>query len=59
MRWLNIMGQQSYQPRVRKPKDKPSVEVAVGIISTWIIAALSNQRYFTLRELNEAIQDKT
>lgn len=44
--------------RVRKPKDKPSVEGTVGIISTWIIAALRNQRYFTLKELNEAIQEK-
>ena len=44
--------------RVRKPKDKASVEGAVGIISTWIIAALRNQRYFTLKELNEAIHHK-
>lgn len=44
--------------RVRKPKDKPSVEGAVGIISTWIIAALRHQKYFTLQELNEAIHQK-
>jgi hypothetical protein len=44
--------------RVRKPKDKPSVEGAVGVISTWIIAALRNWRFFTLRELNEAIFEK-
>jgi hypothetical protein len=44
--------------RVRKPKDKPNAEGAVGIISTWIIAALRNQKYFTLAQLNEAIQDK-
>jgi transposase len=44
--------------RVRKPKDKPSVEGAVGVISTWIIAALRNWRFFTLRELNEAISEK-
>jgi transposase len=41
--------------RVRKPKDKPSVEGAVGVISTWIIAALRNWKFFTLQELNEAI----
>jgi transposase len=44
--------------RVRKPKDKPSVEGAVGNISTWIIAALRNQRFFSLAELNEAIMEK-
>jgi len=44
--------------RVRKPKDKPSVEGAVGIISTWIIAALRNWKFFTLQELNEAIGGK-
>ena len=44
--------------RVRKPKDKPNAEGAVGIISTWIIAALRNQKFFSLRELNAAIHDK-
>jgi len=44
--------------RVRKPKDKPSVEGIVGIISTWIIAALRNQTYFSLAELNNAIMQK-
>ncbi|ABR47930.1 Integrase, catalytic region [Alkaliphilus metalliredigens QYMF] len=44
--------------RVRKPKDKPNVEGVVGIISTWIIAALRNQQFFSLRELNEAILEK-
>jgi len=44
--------------RVRKPKDKPSVEGAVGIISTWIIAALRNWKFFSLHELNEAIWER-
>jgi transposase len=44
--------------RVRKPKDKPNAEGAVGIISTWIIAALRHQQFFSLRELNEAIREK-
>jgi len=44
--------------RVRKPKDKPNAESAVGIISTWIIAALRNQKFFTLRELNQAIRER-
>lgn len=44
--------------RVRKPKDKPNAEGSVKIISTWIIAALRNQRFFSLVELNEAIREK-
>ncbi|AQQ54192.1 transposase [Planococcus lenghuensis] len=44
--------------RVGRPKDKPSVEGAVGIISTWIIASLRNETFFSLRELNAAIQEK-
>lgn len=44
--------------RVRRPKDKATVEGTVGIISTWIIAALRRQKFFSLRELNEAIMPK-
>lgn len=44
--------------RVRKPKDKPSVEGSVGVISTWITAALRNNTFFNLTELNEAIAKK-
>lgn len=44
--------------RVRKPKDKASVEGTVGNITTWIIAALRNQQFFTLIELNKEVQVK-
>lgn len=44
--------------RVRAPKDKPTVEGSVGIISTWILAALRNQQFLSLRELNSAIREK-
>jgi len=44
--------------RVRKPKDKPNVEGSVGIISTWITAALRNEQFFSLAELNSAIRAK-
>ena len=43
---------------VRKPKDKASVERAVGILSTWVIAALRNRKFFSLLELNEAMRQK-
>lgn len=44
--------------RVRKPKDKPSAEGTVGNISTWILAAIRNQKFFSLEALNQAIRDK-
>ena len=44
--------------RIRHPKDKASVEGTVGVISTWIIAALRNGTYFSLHDLNEAISEK-
>lgn len=44
--------------RVRHPKDKGTVEGTVGIITTWIIASLRNQQFFSLRELNDAIRMK-
>ncbi len=44
--------------RVRKPKDKPNVEGSVGKISTWITAALRNEQFFSLEELNAAISEK-
>ena len=43
--------------RVRAPKDKPNAEGTVGNISTWITAALRNEQFFSLAELNRAIRD--
>ena len=44
--------------RVRAPKDKPNAEGCVGNISTWITAALRNEQFFSLGELNQAIRKK-
>ena len=44
--------------RVRAPKDKPNAEGTVGNISTWIIAALRDEQFFSLAELNQAIRYK-
>ena len=44
--------------RVRSPKDKPNAEGTVGNISTWITAALRNEQFFSLHELNQAIKEK-
>jgi len=45
--------------RVRKPKDKAKVEVGVQVVQRWIVARLRNRRFFSLRELNEAIRELT
>jgi transposase len=44
--------------RPKSPKDKSTVEGTVGIISTWILAALRNQQFLSLHELNAAIAGK-
>ena len=44
--------------RVRAPKDKPNAEGTVGNISIWITAALRDEQFFSLAELNRAIRDK-
>ena len=44
--------------RPKSPRDKASVEGAVGIISTWILAALRSQQFLSLHELNGAIREK-
>lgn len=41
--------------RVRKPKDKAKAEVAVQLVQRWILAALRNQTFCSLAELNEAV----
>ena len=40
------------------PKDKAAVEGTVGIISTFILAAMRNQQFLSLQELNTAIWDR-
>lgn len=44
--------------RVRAPRDKPNAEGSVGNISTWITAALRDEQFFSLAELNQAIREK-
>ena len=44
--------------RIRSPKDKAAVEGTVGIISTFILAALRNRQFLSLLELNAAIGER-
>ena len=44
--------------RVRSPKDKATVEGTVGNISSFILASVRNQTFFTLQELNTVIREK-
>lgn len=43
--------------RVGKPKDKAKVEAGVLVVERWILAALRNRTFFSLKELNEAIRE--
>jgi transposase len=43
--------------RVRKPRDKAKVEVAVLIVERWVLARLRNHRFFSLIELNDAVRE--
>jgi transposase len=43
---------------VRKPREKALVERTVGMLSTWIIAALRNRQFFSLFDLNQAMRRK-
>jgi transposase len=42
--------------RVRKPRDKAKVEVAVQVVERWVLARLRHRRFFSLGELNTAIR---
>ena len=41
--------------RVRRPRDKAKVEAGVQLVERWILAALRNRTFFSLRELNREI----
>ena len=44
--------------RVRKPQDKGLVERSVGFSTTWIIAALREQKFFSFSEVRKAVAEK-
>jgi len=43
--------------RPRKPRDKAKVENAVGVVERWILAALRHCKFFSVAELNEAVNE--
>jgi transposase len=45
--------------RIRHPRDKAKVEVAVQIVERFVLAKLRNRTFFSLAELNAAIRDCT
>ena len=44
--------------KVKHPKDKSLAEGTVKFVSTWIIAALRNRRFFTIDEVKQAVSEK-
>lgn len=45
--------------RVRKPQDKGSVEKAVQMAQRWILAAIRNELFFSIAELNQRLRELT
>jgi transposase len=43
--------------RVRHPKDKGSVELAVGLATRWVLAVLRNRIFFSLAEARAAVRE--
>lgn len=44
--------------RVRKPQDKSHAEGTVKYVSTWIIAALRDRKFFSISEVKQAVAEK-
>ena len=44
--------------RVRRPQDKSHAEGSVSYASTWILAALRNETFFSLADAKEAVAEK-
>ena len=44
--------------RVRKPRDKATVEVGVQVAQRWLLAALRNRTFFSLEEANGALRER-
>lgn len=44
--------------RVKAPDDKPNAEGSVKFATTWILAALRNEHFFSLMEAKEAVSEK-
>ncbi|MCY0894820.1 MAG: hypothetical protein OWS03_00805 [Alicyclobacillaceae bacterium] len=42
--------------RPRKPRDKAKVEAGVLLAERWILATLRHRRFFSVAEINQAIQ---
>ena len=57
-KWQNTMALRLFQPAFGPLAIKQIVEGSVGNISTWITAALRNEQFFSLSELNRAIRKK-
>ncbi len=44
--------------RVRRPRDKPSVESSVNQVERWVLAPLRHRQFFSLEEANAAILEQ-
>lgn len=54
--WARHCGTAIMPARARKPKDKAKVEGGVLVAERWVLAALRNQTFFSLDELNAGLR---
>ena len=54
----NYYGVTIIPARVRRPQDKSMGENGVFIVEAWVIAALRNHKFFSLKDINTAIMSK-
>jgi hypothetical protein len=52
---LTHYGMAPIPARPRRPKDKAKVEFGVELVERWILARLRHRQFFSLAELNQAI----
>lgn len=54
--FLEHYGTAALPARPYKPRDKAKVEVGVQIVERWMLARLRKQRFFSLLDVNQALQ---
>lgn len=57
LEWARHFNTAIAPSRVRRPQDKSKAEAGVLFVSRWITAPLRRRKFFSLEEINEAIQE--
>ena len=55
--WSATTAPRVLPARVRRPRDKVELEVAVQVVERWVLARLRHRRFLSLAKLNGAIRE--